>query len=953
MKRLFWISVFVLIWAGWAAAAQPTDVDSLLKVYDKSSGQSKAAVARRIVDFCLADDQLTNVAEMGTDDFSVFYAADRYYISTGNFRAALTYIDKALPLASDHDPALKATMLCDRGYCLFKLSHNSEASKAELEAEAFSKRHQLWQPLARSYNYMAIINHSLGHSDEAKHFVAKALETDSIEAASRQHKGPKPLRAPSSNRLLTNNTHNYLGIACEIYSVAKEPDKAIRYGRQAVEAAQAMGYDAGVVNHLSQLSYAYNRRGDYEEGLRTAQQAVAAVERMPVVDENLLCLSLEYVAFNLLDMKRNAEAVPYIRRAIGLGQKNGYMRSVCYDYKSLAEALEPADPCGALQALRRYSVMMDSLHNEDMHEALGQANAQLHNDELQEENDRRRHQIRAVAGYATAGLLLLLAVIAVLVYINRLRSRTQQETERLQKAREDFFTNVTHEFRTPLTVILGMARQLEGEPAAAIERNGEQLLTLVNQLLDISKVSSATGEQRWRQDDLVVFVGMVVDSFRQPASMGGKTLTFTSGHEHLAVAFVPDYVQKILSNLLSNALKFTPAGGTVSVGLTADDKQIRLRVADTGKGISAEDLPHVFDPFFQGSNNSFTGTGVGLALVKQLAEVLGGSASVESEPGHGSVFTVTMARTEMPHAAPSATTPLVSEEVSPVSGESRIQANSPKAHAAASKEDGLPLILVADDNAEVARYIGSVLADDYEVIYASNGVEALAMAGERVPDMIVTDVMMPDMDGIELCRHIRSSQLTSHIPVVMVTARATADDRMEGIGAGADAYLYKPFRADELLLRVSKLLEQRQLLQRKFSVEMELTPAETARTEDAELSAYERNVSDMNEAFVRQLDDFVLAHMADRGFDTSAVASFLCMSVSQLSRKLKAVIGMTPAAYILDLRLREVKRLIADEPQLTLLDVALRCGFADNAHMTHAFRRKYGVPPSQYAAAGS
>lgn len=190
MKRLFWISLLVTIWAGWAPAAQPTDVDSLLKVYDKSSGQSKAAVARRIVDFCLADDQLTNVSTMGTGDFFVFYAADRYYISTGNFRAALTYIDKALPLASDHDPALKATMLCDRGYCLFKLSHNSEASKAELEAEAFSKRHQLWQPLARSYNYMAIINHSLGHSDEAKHFVAKALETDSIEAASRQHKGP-------------------------------------------------------------------------------------------------------------------------------------------------------------------------------------------------------------------------------------------------------------------------------------------------------------------------------------------------------------------------------------------------------------------------------------------------------------------------------------------------------------------------------------------------------------------------------------------------------------------------------------------------------------------------------------------------------------------------------------------------------------------------------------------
>ena len=309
------------------AEATPEEmVDSLLAIYPKAAKSQRPVLARKIVDVCLADDQLTEplrqrlgdgpASSLGslpkdTVNFLVHFAADRFYISCGRFDDALRHCEAALRISPPEkntsgrkgDPMLQATLLCDRGYSLFKLSRNTEATEAEMQAEQFSRRHKLLQPLARSYNYMAIIDLSLGYFDEAKHFVQKAIDTD---------------RQTGSDL----NTHNYLGIACEVYNVAKEPEKAISYGQQAVEAARRIGYDAGVVNHLSQLSYAYNRAGNLEQALEMSRQAVATVEQMPVVDRNLLAISLEYVAFNLLDMKRNSEAVPVIRRAIALQQED-------------------------------------------------------------------------------------------------------------------------------------------------------------------------------------------------------------------------------------------------------------------------------------------------------------------------------------------------------------------------------------------------------------------------------------------------------------------------------------------------------------------------------------------------------------------------------------------------------------------------------------------------------
>lgn len=928
-------------------------VDSLLAAYSTASRSNKAAIGDRLIKLCLDDDNLLSIQRKTTSlpsdtlDFLVWLAAERFYYNNSYFKESLALIDKALTLAAGNAPEYHAMLLCDRGYCLFKTSRNKEATEAELKAERFSKKHGLLLPQARAYNYLTIINLSLGYIDEAKHFVQKAIDTDHLTGSDQ-------------------NTHNYLGIACEVYNVANEPDMAISYGRQAVEAARDIGYTAGVVNHLSQLSYAYNRKGDLQQALAISQEAVRTVEQMDVVDRNLLAISLEYVAFNLLDMKRNSEAVPVIRRAIGLQEELGNYRSVCYDHLSLAEALEVDQPHESNKALHRYAKMLDSLHHDEMHEALSSANAALHNDELQEANEESRRNVQRIAIASLVGILLLSAVIAVLAYVNHLRRRTQEATEKLQKARETFFTNVTHELRTPLTVILGLTQLLHGketdsnkkESLAMIERNGQSLLTLVNQLLDISKMTSDTIQFSWQQGDVAAFVEMIVEHFRPMADLGGVNLRFQGASQPIPTLFVADAMQKMVGNLISNAIKFTPQGGEVTVSISTTGKKLHVCVADNGVGIQPEDIERLFEPFFQGSNHERTGTGVGLALVSQLAKALGGQVGVSSTLGEKTQFVITLPLKEKLAEGERLVTATTLPDIQ--AGANVTLAQAGRKHEMVTEdeteEDGRTRILVVEDNADVAAFIGGVLGEKYAVAYAYDGAEGERKAAEWMPDLVLTDVMMPEVDGLEMCRRIRSSEQTNHIPIIIITARNTDSDRLSGFEAGAEAYLCKPFMAEELLLRIDKILEQRRMLQQKFQKTVDIQASDTAipnaepstMEPSKEETIYERNLSETNWAFLRKIDEAIFRLMAQGKVDVQEVAAAVCLSRSQFGRKLRAVVDMSPSDYINDVRLNEVRRLLRSQPQLSLLDIALRTGFSDHAHLSHAFSRKFGVSPSHY-----
>ncbi|MBL7807383.1 MAG: response regulator, partial [Saprospiraceae bacterium] len=426
---------------------------------------------------------------------------------------------------------------------------------------------------------------------------------------------------------------------------------------------------------------------------------------------------------------------------------------------------------------------------------------------------------------AYLGYVLCLALILYAVRRYDLkRQLAKAEAERLKELdslKTQLYTNITHEFRTPLTVILGETAQLEAQGGArhqpglsAIRRQGRHLLRLVNQMLDLAKVEAGSMKINVVQDNVVLFLKYLLETFHSLADNRKIKLHFESDADEFQMDFDPDKLQEIVSNLLSNALKFTSQGGTITLRVQTGASLV-LEVGDTGRGISPEKLPYIFDRFYQ-ADDSMTrpgeGTGIGLTLIKELVQLLGGQIEVESRPGEGTTFRVRLpvtrnaARKETVQAfenqgmMPEISTPAPVFPIS-VSG---------------IKPDRARLLLV-EDNPDVSRYIQGLLHTDYEIITEGNGSKGLESAFRFVPDIIISDVMMPEMDGFELCRRLKTDERTSHIPVVLLTAKADQPSKIEGLRYGADDYLSKPFHPEELFVRLEKLIVLRRRLQERFS----------------------------------------------------------------------------------------------------------------------------------------
>ncbi|MBQ4366735.1 MAG: response regulator [Muribaculaceae bacterium] len=546
-------------------------------------------------------------------------------------------------------------------------------------------------------------------------------------------------------------------------------------------------------------------------------------------------------------------------------------------------------------------------------------------------------------------LLLAAGAIGFLVYSLRMRARHQQLMAHMENVRADFFTNVTHEFRTPLTVILGVAQEMNAvtqtDPktvraqAQTIIRQGNNLLDLVNQLLDISKVQSAVGTPDWRTGDIVAFIGMIVDSYLELCRTKRIDISFASREPSVTMDFVPHYVKRVMSNLIANAVKFTPTYGQILLTSRREKDHLHLTVADTGMGIDPVDLPHIFETFYQSQSNSkvSAGTGVGLSLARQMVMAMNGSIDVHSRPGEGTVFEISL-----PLKHGDGTWKAVDAlPVKPVETlvDDNTQTDPPVDD---DRTDDLPHILVVEDHTDVAGYIGQQLHDKYIVSYAQNGREALSKATECVPDLIVTDLMMPEMDGYELCRQVRASEVLCHIPIVVVTARATEADRIAGIAAGADAYLLKPFNSEELRVRISKLLEQRRVLRAVFA-------------QDYTDSDYNPNepFTSSDRKFLDHLIDIVNREieLGSQGhIDIDHIAFEMSMSTSQLRRKVLAITGLNTMSYVNQVRMSKAKHLLEEDMEMPIGEVAERCGFYDMAHFSRMFKQQHGITPSQFRA---
>lgn len=510
--------------------------------------------------------------------------------------------------------------------------------------------------------------------------------------------------------------------------------------------------------------------------------------------------------------------------------------------------------------------------------------------------------------------------------------------ETLNEVKGRLYTNITHEFRTPLTVIMGMLNNIKNHDneRKLISRNSKNLLRLVNQLLDLSKLDAGKMQLDLVNGDIVNFLKYLTESFASMAAEKDIDLQFYCAEEKIQMDFDEIKLQHIIYNLISNAIKFTDNGEAVKIEILNKNQfgnnLLLINVSDTGVGIAPEKMPYIFDRFFQadqGYNRKGEGTGIGLTLTKELVELMGGRLEVESTPNVGSVFSVYL---PIHNNVASTFTPSNFEKY----WESLADINSENKSTRLLNKNNLPQLLIIEDNRDVAIFLQSLLQNIYQIRIAEDGQKGIDKAIETIPDIIISDVMMPEKDGYEVCKTLKQDERTSHVPIIMLTAKAEQKDKVAGLKHGADAYLVKPFDKEELFVRLEKLLELRKALQAKYNVQP-TPPGSLSSTAPPTIEDH----------FLKKLREATESIMADSDDTIVKLEKAMRLSQMQLYRKLKALTGKTPTLYIRSVRLQKARELLQNS-DLNVSEIAYEVGFSDPAYFSRVFGEEFGQSPSDF-----
>ena len=544
--------------------------------------------------------------------------------------------------------------------------------------------------------------------------------------------------------------------------------------------------------------------------------------------------------------------------------------------------------------------------------------------------------------------LLMIGFIALSIYAFYINRKMRQANRKLISLNAEmkevtaqklqFFTNVSHEVRTPLTLILApldrLIVSLRESPYASdlglIQKNANRLLRVINQILDFRKVEGKQEKLAVREIDLVPFVGEIKSYFDSMASVRAISYTFTSSIKQCTLWIDPDLLEKVFFNLLSNAFKFTPEGGSVRIELTEEGGRVFIRVIDTGSGIRPANLPHLFDRFY--TEDRSMGTGIGLHLVKEYIDMHGGETRVESEPGQRTTFTVSL-RKGKAHFEDS---DLMETPVSHQAYEaSRLDDSETKEMLSKTYPY---TILITEDDDEVRGFLERELSLHFKIRTVANGKDALRVLEEEEISLVVSDVMMPEMNGFELCRTIKSQLPFSHISVILLTALTDERQRIFGITGGADDYIQKPFHTDYVKIKIIHLLQERQKLRERL--------LEKLRDNKLLLSEPEK-VESIDDTFLRKFAEQIEAVYADPEYNVEKLSETLGLSRGHLHRKIKELTGTAPVEFLRTYRLNKATQLLRQNAY-TVSEVAYRTGFSSPAYFSKCFKAVYGVTPTEY-----
>ena len=829
---------------------------------------------------------------------------------------------------------------------------------------------------------------SMGRQDSAVAYYLKAMAIDEV-------------RGDSFGISLH---HNNIGA---IYSDDGVYEKALTHYQQALSIRQSMKLERKYAQCYSYLTTLYGRMKQYEKAEEYGKTGIGYALKFDNL--SLAGIISNSLGSNCNDQGKYAEAIPWLEKTLeywgplknevyntyayynlaeayaGLGDTGkalqyadkGYeiVKRLDLDfqhelyYKVYAKIYEvKGDLRQAFDWYKKYVAVADSIFRQDNTKKVAQMEAQYEVQKKEALLAKKQLELERQAGqkrlYLFSAIALLILAIAGYVFL-RSRQRIRQketelqtrineaETKRLQEldaVKSTFFANISHEFRTPLTLIMSPIEQMisgtfKGDTQKyyrIIHRNGKRLLSLVNDLLDLSKLESGKLKLQPAEGNINAFVRAIAGAFESLAARQQVALLIeTQGKDTLAY-FDRQKLETILNNLISNAFKFTPEGGSVTVSSQQTDSEAIITIQDTGIGMSSEQLNQVFDRFTRTTDSEVQqGSGIGLALSKELAQLHGGDIHVESQEGAGTSFKVHIRIDRSFFAAEDMIDLSKEPQVKSVTASMIQPGETGKDKARERMEQVLskhqkPVVLITEDNADVRQYIADIVSEDFQVMTAMHGREGLEIAAEVVPDLVITDVMMPEMDGTEFCSRLKQNEKTSHIPVVMLTARAEMTDKLEGLQTGADDYLIKPFEARELMVRITNLIQQRQNLQAYYRKTLSGFSAPAVEAES------------MDARFLRKVREAVEQNLDDENFSVVELGKIAGMSRSQLHRKLSALTGFTPNEVIRNMRLEQARQLL-EARSGTVSEVAYRCGFSSPAYFVKCFKDYFGQTPGEIA----
>ncbi|MEM9053243.1 MAG: tetratricopeptide repeat protein [Bacteroidota bacterium] len=780
---------------------------------------------------------------------------------------------------------------------------------------------------ARSFLNIGSSHIILGHYKKSEEYFLKALSTaneaDDMNMIALAHLELGRLRAQQENY---NEAKSYYNLALEQFRRLNDKGRmASIYHNVALIDLWQKQYDNAITGFNSALELMKDIDSPFNQASSLYQLGITYFEKGEFSKSESYLLEVEaiYDSIGNLNMQRWTA----LRLSDLYAATNKYEEA----YAFLQEVQVYDDSLLSIEQSRNFREIEEKYQNEQKEREIELLNAENQVAELEIEKQTN------LRNYLILAAILLALLIGVLYSRYKLNARANARLKELDTLKTKFFTNISHEFRTPLTLIKGPIELAEESPKKPmplenikmVRRNANRLLKLVNQLLDLSKIDAGGLNLEPNEGNIFKCLRAAASSFSSHAAQRNIDYQIKIPSRSLWASFDRDKLEKVAYNLLSNAFKFTPDNETVVFSATYDGGRLQMEVRDTGQGIPAKGLHKIFDRFYQ-VDDSFTkekeGTGVGLALTKELIELMEGAIFVESEVDQGTSFKVIIPLEEILTSHQDIETDTFSE-----TEEFEISERIPLNEQPATEKT----ILIIEDNVDMRDFIRQQLIDEYRIIEAFNGQLGLEKARNHTPDLIITDLMMPQMDGMTLCKELKLNIHTSHIPIIMLTAKAGIENKIEGLETGADDYLTKPFNTLELQARVKNLTQQREKLRELFTKSRYVHPKEVT-------------VNSMDEQFLQRVLDLFEENYADPEFGTSAMQESLAMSKAQLHRKFKAITSQTPGELLRNFRLKRAAQILKQDGE-NVTQVAYAVGFNNLSYFAKCFKSLFGVTPSVYA----